>query len=353
MDCIGNFSQLLAYLSGEAPATRVHLADLLIDDPILQQYTEQVLQQPWVERNDDPKAYWKNYVDCYCHMGFDYIPVHFWIQNTFTGFPTPKTWIAHDCGIITTQAEYEAFPWEELAVDYSCLETVSALMPPNMKIVVVTGDLQDLMDVIVGTTAFLLMIYDDPDLLRTIIERWFAIKLELFETVVKHAAVGAIWTCADFGSKSDTLFSPLFITENLFPWYRKFAQTAHRAHKPYWFHSCGNLYTHQVMDELINTVGIDAFHSFQDTILPVAQFVQTYGKSVATLGGVDLDALCLLPEAELRLYIRGILDACIPLGRYALGTGNSVASYVPFKNWLILLEEAHNYVLAGHPNHTT
>ena len=88
---------------------------------------------------------------------------------------------------------------------------------------------------------------------------------------------------------------------------------------------------------------IDAFHSFQDVILPVGEFKRRYGNRVATLGGVDIDPLARLDEPELRRYIRSILDQCVPGGRYALGTGNSVTNYVPLENYFVLLDEARRW----------
>ena len=61
-------------------------------------------------------------------------------------------------------------------------------------------------------------------------------------------------------------------------------------------------------------VRIDAFHSFQDVILPVADFKARYGDRVATLGGVDLDHLTRMDEASLRGYVRNILERCMPGG---------------------------------------
>lgn len=49
--------------------------------------------------------------------------------------------------------------------------------------------------------------------------------------------------------------------------------------------------------------------------------------------------LCRLNEESLRKYIREILDKCMVDGKYALGSGNSIANYVPVKNYLIMLEE--------------
>lgn len=99
------------------------------------------------------------------------------------------------------------------------------------------------------------------------------------------------------------------------------------------------------MDDLIEMVGIDGFHSFQDVILPATEFKGCYGHRVALLGGADLDKLATLPEADLRIYLRSILETCLPGGRFAFGSGNSIANYVPLQNYTILLEEARHWKL--------
>jgi len=104
-----------------------------------------------------------------------------------------------------------------------------------------------------------------------------------------------------------------------------------------WLHCCGNVL--EIMDDLIEVVKIDAFHSFQDVIVPVGEFKKRYGNTIAILGGVDMDKLSRLEEQNLRNYVRGILDECMSGGRYALGSGNSIANYIPIENYLIMLEE--------------
>jgi energy-coupling factor transporter ATP-binding protein EcfA2 len=99
---------------------------------------------------------------------------------------------------------------------------------------------------------------------------------------------------------------------------------------------CGNL--HNVIDDLIDDVGIDAIHSFQDEIVPVGDFKEQYGHRVAVLGGIDVDKLCRMDEASLRSYVRTTIDRCMPRG-WALGSGNSIANYVPVRNFLIMMDE--------------
>ena len=96
------------------------------------------------------------------------------------------------------------------------------------------------------------------------------------------------------------------------------------------------------MDDLIQDVKIDAFHSFQDVIIPIGEFLDQYGDRVAGLGGVDMDKLGRLEEDQLRAYVRRILDDCMPQ-QFALGSGNTVANYIPVRNYLAMVDEARRW----------
>jgi uroporphyrinogen decarboxylase len=48
-------------------------------------------------------------------------------------------------------------------------------------------------------------------------------------------------------------------------------------------------------------------------------------------------------EKEIRKRTREILDSCAPTGHYVLGTGNSVASYIPIRNYLVMLDEGSRW----------
>ena len=58
---------------------------------------------------------------------------------------------------------------------------------------------------------------------------------------------------------------------------------------------------------------------------------------------MDVDKLARLPEPDLRAYVRRVLDACQPSGRYALGSGNSICNYIPVRNYLAMLDEGLKY----------
>ena len=70
---------------------------------------------------------------------------------------------------------------------------------------------------------------------------------------------------------------------------------------------------------------------------------KTIGTRTALLGGIDVDFLCRASEAEIRQRVRDTLSKCMPGGGYCLGTGNTVANYIPLDHYLIMLDEGRRF----------
>ena len=111
---------------------------------------------------------------------------------------------------------------------------------------------------------------------------------------------------------------------------------AHERGLPALLHCCGNL--EEVMDDIIDGCGYDAKHSFEDAIMPVEDVKTKYGNRIAILGGIDVDFLTRASVADVRRRTREVLKHCMPGGGYCLGTGNSVANYVPVENYVAMLD---------------
>ena len=69
---------------------------------------------------------------------------------------------------------------------------------------------------------------------------------------------------------------------------------------------------------------------------------QQYGDRIALLGGIDVDFMCRASEDQVRERVRNTLDLCMPGGGYCLGSGNSVANYIPLTNYLAMMDEGRN-----------
>ncbi len=133
--------------------------------------------------------------------------------------------------------------------------------------------------------------------------------------------------------------SPRDLRTYVLPWHKKFAAMAHAHGRPYFLHSCGKVMA--IMDDLIDDVGIDGKHSYEDAIMPAEDFQRQYGSRIAVLGGVDINILSGKPPEEVRARVRSLIRTCGSRGRYAIGSGNSVPSYVPVENYLAMIDEAH------------
>ena len=70
-----------------------------------------------------------------------------------------------------------------------------------------------------------------------------------------------------------------------------------------------------------------------------------YGGRIGLIGGIDVDFLCRATEEQVRARTRFIIEECVQGGGWCLGTGNSVANYVPLDNYLAMLDEGRRFAL--------
>jgi uroporphyrinogen decarboxylase len=150
--------------------------------------------------------------------------------------------------------------------------------------------------------------------------------------------VAALFPGDDMGCRSGPLISPRHLQELVLPWHMRWAAMARAKGRPYFLHSCGNL--ELIMNDLIDKVRIDGKHSFEDAILPAENFQARYGKRLAVLGGVDLNILAKGSAEDVRHRTRELIEVCGARGRFAVGSGNSIPSYVPAASYLAMVDEA-------------
>ncbi|MGD2039201.1 MAG: uroporphyrinogen decarboxylase family protein [Anaerolineae bacterium] len=176
---------------------------------------------------------------------------------------------------------------------------------------------------------------DDPDLVGAIAERVGKHTLELVDRLAGMRRVGAITIEDDMGFKTSTLISPGALRRYVLPWTKRFVDASHAQGLPFILHACGNL--ERVMDDLIDDVGIDAKHSYEDAILPMVEVKARYGQRMCILGGLDMHLLASGSPEEVRAATHQVIGDCAPGGGFALGSGNTIANYVPLENYFAML----------------
>lgn len=354
-----DFDELVSILRGEKTPARVPIVEIGIDTDVLQTIQESFLDEPWalprgVHGPVSPdERYYNQLINLYYRLGYDFVPLWpLWVNHppgkirqaadTAEGSRGLRDWVDESGALISSWEDFEHFPWDAIYAFPETLEMAARSMPDGMKVVVSASLFENVFEFLLGCNGLFFRMRDNPQLVEAVFDRWGQIVLEYYQTAVECDVVGAIFHADDMGFKTGTLISPNDLRRLLLPWLAKYAALAHERGKPFWLHSCGNLYRNMpsVMDDLIDQVKIDGFHSFQDVILPVGEVKMRYGDRLALMGGVDMDKLTTLPEDELRRYLRAILDSCMPGGRFAFGSGNTIANFVPLQNYAILLEEA-------------
>lgn len=281
-------------------------------------------------------------------MGFDYVTVGTGVTfphatrvtaDTALRSAGQRSWMEESKGPITSWEEFERYPWPEVTPEaFASFERFGQCLPDGMKLVAtIPGGPMENLTFLMGFESFSYALADQPDLVASIAGRIDEVLCECVETTASMEWVGAQWINDDMGFKGGTLASPEALRQYVLPTQKRLAEIAHRHGKPVFLHSCGKL--DAIMDELIGDIGIDAKHSFEDVIMPVWEAKRAWGARVGLLGGVDMDVLARGTEQQVRTYARRCIEECLPGGGWALGSGNTIANYVPSANFIAMLEE--------------
>jgi len=290
-------------------------------------------------------AFWRG-------LGYDYVPVSPPFSIGFSAKAATDTadlsmgarlWLTEEStSRITNREEYEkfSFPTADM-IDFSNFDKLEALLPDGMKVIGQGAGILENVMWLMSHTGISYALMDDPELIAMMFEKVGQVCVDLIERLAKRDFVGAIQFGDDMGFKTATMISPTHLRQYAFPWHKKAVEAAHKYGKPFILHSCGNL--DKIMDDLIDDVGIDAKHSFEDVIMPVAEVKRKWGGRVSIMGGVDMDFIARSSSDQVREYTRKVLDDCGPGGGYALGCGNTVANYVPVENFLAMLDQGRKW----------
>jgi len=344
-----NFERLRRALLRQGEPERVSLLELYADNEIVAYVMGGSADAP---RDAIEKARWtERLVRFWYTLGYDAVRLKAGIDLPRTQILADDTaelkragrkWQSETEGPIANWEDFERYPWPRAEdADLSQIEYAARILPPGMKILISPYGMLEPLMWLMGFGPFAVALYDNPDLSAAMVERIASIYIPLAEAALDMDSVGGLFTGDDMGYKTGTMISPDHLRQYVFPYHRRLAELAHARGKVYILHCCGNV--EAVMEDLIDDVTIDAKHSFEDVIQPVEVFKAHYGHRLGVVGGIDIDLLCRASEEEVRARVRTVLDACIPGGGYVLGTGNSVANYIPVGNFLAMVDEGHRW----------
>ena len=338
-----DFGRLLDAVHGRVP-DRVPFFELGVD----LQVVEAVMGEPMPEGghySEEGRAY---RIEFQRRMGYDFVRamVGFYFQQKqllatedteVAQSRGERRWRDEHGGAIASWEDLERYPWPEVTeTSFDDVERLTPMLPGGMKCNTSYAGVWEYTVLLIGYEPLCYMLADDPELVQAVADRVGERQLQMYDALCAHDAIGSCMIADDLGFKTHTMVAPETLRKVFLPWLARIVDCIHSHGKVALLHSCGEW--EPIVEDLI-AVGFDAFHSFEDVIEPVADFKRRYGDRVGTLGGIDVHVLASGTETEVREYTRRVIDECKPGGGWALGSGNTVANYIPVTNYLAMLDE--------------
>jgi len=345
-------ARFVSVIKGDEKTAKPPMIEYLVDKTLMKPILASMGRQ-WADYDPQdgefPTAYLDNFIEFWYRMGYDFVRFEQGLpfagytlstDDTAPGAKGERAWADEHRGPIMSWEDFENYSWPVVdEFDFRPFQYIDSHLPDGMGLIVSHGGgVYEHLTWMLSYEGLCLALYDNPDLVKAVVERIGALTEQFYERLLTLKNLIAIFPGDDMGFRTSTLVNPDDLRTHVLPWHRRFAEMAHERGVLYFLHSCGNILA--IIDDLIDYVGLDGKHSFEDAIIPVAEFHGRYHDRVASLGGVDVHALASLTPDELRRYVREVIDACAPLGRFAVGSGSSVPSYVSVENYLTMLDEA-------------
>lgn len=323
-----DFSRIRKTLALQGKADRPPLGEFLIDDSI----KAAILKRPLRSYVDE--------VDFWVRAGYDYVHVR---PNYQFEVVTHQDASIEGKGVLQTWEDLrnQDWPWRDVErnVDYTALFEIKKHLPQSMKIIMSTGDIFTRAWMHMGYIHFCLTLFDDPELVNTLMVEQGKALLEVNKRAVEILghSLGAIWYTDDIAFGTGLMVQPEFLRQQLFPWMKEISFLAKQADVPFLYHTDGNLWS--VFDDFVE-IGINAIHPLEPNSMDAEEVKRKVGDRFCLVGNIDVDLLSRGTPAEVRALVRDRITKLGYDGGYCVGSSNTIPYYVKVENYKAMIEEA-------------
>lgn len=192
-----------------------------------------------------------------------------------------------------------------------------------------------------GLERFLMMMYDEPDVVRRMVDMVVEVHTALARRAVR-AGADVIALGDDYAWRTGTMMSPSKFSEFFLPGIKRIVQAVHEEGALCFKHTDGNIWA--LMDFFVEA-GFDGIHPLEPIAgMDLGEVKRRYGHRLCLLGNVDCGyMLSEAPIDEVGVDVKCCLRDGAPGGGYVLTSSNSLHSSVKPVNYRVMVETAHEY----------
>jgi len=255
---------------------------------------------------------------------------------------TTRLWAEEGEGLIVDEASLDVFDWPDPdAYKYHEIQRLGEILPSEAKVIPLVGYVFAAAWMLMGFERFCLDLAEGGPLAAKVVDKLGRLHVRVVENLLDFDCVGAVVMPDDMAYKTSLMVRPELLRKHVFPWHQRIGRMVRAKGLPYLFHSDGRYV--DVIDDLIEC-GYNALHPCEPASMDILDLKQKYGGRLCLCGNINLDSTLTLGtprdvEEEVKLRIRTVG----PGGGYCCGSSNSVTDYVPFENYLAMLDATKKY----------
>jgi len=200
--------------------------------------------------------------------------------------------------------------------------------------------LQTLYEFMVGVTDFMMMLYDDKQLIEDMLEVSTEHYLKMTKELVK-TGVDFIYIADDIAFNKNLFINPKAMKEIWVPRLARIIEPAVDAGIPVMFHSDGKI--DEIVEELIN-MGVKCLNPMDPTGVDYSEYKKKYGDRLCLSGNVDIDNILSkgTPE-DIEADVRKHMEILKPGYGYIASSSHSIMNYIPHENVIAYINAMHKY----------
>ena len=200
--------------------------------------------------------------------------------------------------------------------------------------------IQTLYEMVVGLTDFMMMCYEQRDLVEEMLEA-STVYFEKLTAAAVAEGIDVLYAADDFAWKNGLMIPPPLFKEL---WLNRMARIiAPAVNKgiPVLFHSDGKI--DDALEWLID-IGVDGINPMDPYGIDYRDYKKRFGSRVTLSGNIDVEWPLVhgTPE-DVDRDVREHMEVLKPGGRYIAGSSHSITNFVPHENYIAMLNAIHKY----------